>query len=144
MAAWYMIGGVRFHRRCLVKLSADERAALARTGQVPLHRVVEWPLPDHTPDFSRAYTDSGGTDIWGPGPYLKVPSRIAGDESWEPVNRVFCPWGYPPDRVRVARSSQYLQLAKVELARVSLAVWKWVLTVDPWSAATAQPSRQRL
>ncbi len=32
-----------------------------------------------TPDFARAYTDAGGTDLWGPGPYLKVPSRVAGD-----------------------------------------------------------------
>src|SRR5262245_37982517 len=74
VARWYVIGGVRFYRRSLVKLSADERAALAAAGRAVLRRPVEWPLPDHTPDFARAYTDAGGTDIWGPGPYLKVPS----------------------------------------------------------------------
>src|SRR4051812_4541566 len=102
-----MIGGVRFDRRSLVKLSEDERAALAATGRAALRRPVEWPLPERTPDFARAYPDSGGTDIWGPGPYLKVPSRAAG-EDWEPVNRVFCPWGYPPDRLRLAWSRRYL------------------------------------
>jgi len=131
VARWYMIGGVRFYRRSLVKLSADERAALAAAGRAILRRPVEWPLPDHTPDFARAYTDAGGTDIWGPGPYLKVPSRIVGDDSSEPVNRVFSPWGYPPDRVRVAHSSTYLQLAAVELARVGPA-WGWILSVVPW------------
>jgi hypothetical protein len=103
-----------------------------------LRRPVEWPLPDHTPDFARAYTDPGGTDIWGPGPYLKVPSRVA-DDTWEPVNRVFCPWGYPPDRVRVARSSMYLQLAAVELARVGPAAWEWVLHLVPWVPVSGQP-----
>jgi hypothetical protein len=132
-----MIGGVRFYRRSLVKLSAVERSALATTGWVALRRPVEWPLPDQTPDFARAYTDPGGS-LWGPGPYLKVPSRIAGDD-WEPVNRVFCPWGYPPDRVRVARSAVYLRLAAVELARVGPAAWEWVLHVVPWVPSASQP-----
>ncbi len=139
MARWYMIAGIRLHRRSVIKLSADERAALAATGRAAVRRPVEWPLPDHTPDFARAYADPGGTDIWGPGPYLKVPSRIAGDDTSEPVNRVFCPWGYPPDRVRVTRSSVYLQLAAVAVARVGPAAWEWVLSVVPWVPAADNP-----
>jgi hypothetical protein len=133
-----MIGGVRFYRRSLVKLSAVERATLASTARAALHRPVEWPLIGPPPDFARAYTDPGGTDLWGPGPYLKVPSRIAGDEGWEPVNRLFCPWGYPPDRVRVAHSSVYLQLDVVELARLGPAAWEWLLSVVPWTPAAAK------
>lgn len=134
-----MIGGVRFYRRSLVKLSAEERAALVATGRADLRRRVEWPLSGHTPHFDRAYTDPGGTDIWGPGPYLKVPSRIAGDEGWEPVNRVFCPWGYPTDRVRVARSAVYLQLAAIGLVHVEPAAWEWVLSVIPWEVKQVIP-----
>jgi hypothetical protein len=140
MARWYTIHGVRFHRRSLVKLSPSERAALRESARADLVRSVEWPLANHTPDFARAYTDPGGTDIWGPGPYLKVPSRIAGDDDWEPVNRVFCPWGYPPDRIRVARSSVYLQLAEIGLIRSGTAAWRWVLTVVPW-VAPAPPAQ---
>jgi|SRR5581483_11773433 len=134
-----MIGGVRFYRRSLVKLSAVERTALSASGRSVLRRPVEWPLRDRTPDFARAYPDPGGTDIWGPGPYLKVPSRVTSGDDWEPVNRVFCPWGYPPDRVRVAHSSVYLQLATVELERVGLTAWEWVLTVVPWLPAAVRP-----
>jgi hypothetical protein len=140
VARWYVIDGVRFYRRSLIKLSANERAALAATGRAILRYPVEWPLADHAPDFARAYTDPGGTDIWGPGPYLKVPSRIVGDDRWEPVNRVFCPWGYPSDRVRIAHSSVYLQLTAVELARAGPAAWEWILSVIPWVGATRQPS----
>ena len=144
MARWYMIGGVRFCRRGLVQLSAEERAALAASGRAVLHRLVEWPLPDRAPDFSRAYIDPGGTDIWGPGPYLKVPNRSAG-EDWEPINRVFCPWGYPPDRLRASRSRVYLRIVAVELVRVAPAAWEWLLTVEPWrqergSRLSAEPS----
>lgn len=138
MARWYMIGGVRFYRRSLVKLSEYERAAIAATGRAALRRPVEWPLPERTPDFARAYTDRGGTDIWGPGPYLKVPNCIAGDDAWEPTNRVFCPWGYPPDRMRLSRSAVYLQLVGVEVDRVGPASWEWVLHVVPWVPTATQ------
>lgn len=136
-----MIGGVRFYPDGLVKVSMTERVTFADTGLAELHRPVEWPLRDRTPDFSRAYTDPGGTDIWGPGPYLKVPSRITDNDDWEPVNRVFCPWGYPPDRVRIAWSSVYLQLTAVGLVRVGPAAWEWVLSVVPWVPAVASDQR---
>jgi hypothetical protein len=128
---WYRIGGVRFYRRSLVEPSVEERAALAISGRALLRRPLEWPLPNRVPDFSHAHTDPGGTDIWGPGPYLKVPNQPIG-EDWEPIDRVFCPWGYPPDRLRVSHSQVYLQLAAVEPARIDQATWEWRLTVEPW------------
>jgi hypothetical protein len=131
LAASFIIDGVRFYRRSLVKLSVGERVALTETGQATLRRPVEWPLPGREFDFSRAYTDSGGTDIWGPGPYLKVPNRWPRD-TWEAVNRVFCPWGYPPDRLRVAHKSVYLRLMEVNLACTGPAASEWLLTVEPW------------
>lgn len=137
MAAAFLIDGVRFYRRSLVKLSPVERAALATDDRADIRRPVEWPLPGKLYDFGRAYTDSGGT-LWGPGPYLKVPNRHPGDD-WEAVNRLFCPWGYPPDRLRVARSGVYLRLAAVKLARVGPASWEWVLSVVPWVPAAIQP-----
>ncbi len=143
MAHSYVIGGARLYRRSLVRLSAAERESLAADGLVVLRRPVEWPLPDAVPDFTRAFTDTGGTPIWGPGPYLKVPNRPAG-EKYEPVNRVFCPWGYPPDRLRVAHSGVYLRLAAVALDRTAPAAWDWLLTVLPWTPEdTAEWTRTR-
>jgi hypothetical protein len=139
MARSYIIGGQRFYRRSLVKLSADERIALAENDRVVLRRPVEWPLENAVPDFSRAYTDPGGTDIWGPGPYLKVPSHRLGDD-FEPVNRVFCPWGYPPDRLRVAHTRTFLRLAAVQLERITPTIWEWLLTIEPWTTADTTPS----
>jgi hypothetical protein len=50
--------------------------------------------------------DPGGTWLWGPGPYLKVPFRHV-DDPWEENpeedtrDRVFCPYGYPEDGARL-------------------------------------------
>jgi hypothetical protein len=125
-----VIDGVRIRRRCLVKLSPLERATLATEGRVVLCRPVEWPLPGKLFDFGRAYVDAGGA-LWGPGPYLKVPNRRPEDD-WEVITRLFCPWGYPPDRLRVARSKLYLRLTTVELERRSAGYWDWLLHVAPW------------
>jgi hypothetical protein len=139
MAAAYVIGGVRFHRRCLVKLLASERATLAAAGHAVLRRPVEWPLPGKEFDFGCAYRDPGGS-LWGPGPYLKVPNRRPGDD-WEAMTRVFCPWGYPPDRLRVAWSRVYLQLVAVELDCLEPGRWEWLLHVAPCQNAFG-PSRR--
>lgn len=133
MAAFF-IDGVRFHRRCTIRLSAAERDVLSAAGTVTLWRPVEWPLAEKVPDFNRACPDPGGTDIWGPGPYLKVPNRRPGDD-WEAVNRVFCPWGYPPDPLRVPWRSLRLTLAAVTLERASAHAWDWLLTVTRREAA---------
>jgi hypothetical protein len=135
VAAAFVIDGVRFYRRSLVKLSSSERATLATEGRVILRRSVEWPLPGKLFDFGRAYVDAGGS-LWGPGPYLKVPNRHPGDD-WEAITRLFCLWGYPPDRLRVARSREYLQLLAVELDQPSPGVWNWLLHVTPWVKPTA-------
>jgi hypothetical protein len=129
MSSSFVIAGRPFKRRSVIKLSADERAAVERTGTVVLARPVEWPLPERTPLMERAYLDRGGTDVWGAGPYLKVPNVGPGDEG-EVVNRVFCPWGYPPDPLRAFRRNIRMRLERVELVRVAEAAWEWRLTAS--------------
>ncbi len=133
MGAKYSTAGVTLWRRCLVKLGAEKRAELAKNGRVQLRLPVEWPNPESKPLFEEAFIDPGGTDIWGPGPYLKVPNYIKAHDE-RSINRIFCPWGYPPDRVRVSRRAMYLQLGAVELERVGDAAWEWILTLKPWEA----------
>lgn len=133
MARAYYIAGIRFHRRSNIRLSAEERRVLERSGQVTLLCPLEWPLPDRIPHLDRAYIDPGGTDIWGRGPYLKVPNYATYHEE-QMVNRVFCPWGYPPDRLRIAHHSRYVQLVAVELLCSEAGQWQWQLTLAPWLA----------
>ena len=127
MGTSFVIAGRSFRRRSVVKLSAEERAALERTGTVVLARPVEWPLPGRTPFMERAQVDPGGTDVWGPGPYLKVPN-VGADDAGEVINRVFCPWGYPPDPIRAFRRKIPMRLARVEIVRTAEAAWEWRLT----------------
>ena len=127
MGTSFVIAGQSFRRRSIIKLSADERAALERTGTVVLARPVEWPLPERTPFMERAYVDPGGTDIWGAGPYLKVPN-VGPEDEGEVVTRVFCPWGYPPDPLRTFRRNIHMRLERVEIIRVADAAWEWRLT----------------
>jgi hypothetical protein len=128
MGTSFVIAGHRFRRRSIIKLSAAERATLERNGTVVLARPVEWPLPGRAARMDRAYVDPGGTDIWGPGPYLKVPNTGPGDEG-EVVNRVFCPWGYPPAPLRAFRRKIRTRLERVEVVRVAHGVWEWRLRV---------------
>jgi hypothetical protein len=121
------IFGQSFRRRSIIKLSGDERAALECAGTVVLARPIEWPLPKRTPFMDRAYVDEGGTDIWGPGPYLKVPNvGLVGED--ELVDRVFCPWGYPPLPLRAFRRKIHMRLERVEIVRVADSAWEWRLT----------------
>ena len=140
MARYYVIGGVKFYRRSLIKLGQDERNKLNETGNVIVKRAVEWPLASGTPDFEKAYVDVGGTDIWGPGPYLKVPNHHDGEEGDEVVNRVFCPWGYPPDQVRLSRSAKYLELVSVDLVPETGGAWNWLLKFEPWQPGKRVPA----
>lgn len=126
MGASYEICGHKIRRRSIVKLAPEERAALESGGHVVLARPVEWPCPERVAFMDRAYPDPGGGD-WGPGPYLKVPNIAPGEE--EVVNRVFCPWGYPPDPVRAFRRKLRMRLECVDLVRVAPAAWEWRLTV---------------
>ena len=139
MARAYLIGGVKIYRQSLVKLTRDEKRELEDHGKVVVHRPVEWPLPDRIADYSRATIDPGGTDIWGPGPYLKVPNRGGGPDD-EAVNRVFCPWGCPSDRLRITRSQTYLRLAAIDLVQSGPAAWEWQLTLEPWQTSTPPSS----
>jgi len=127
MRTSFLNAGRSFRRRSIIKLTADERAALECTGTIVLARPVEWPLPERTPFMDRAYIDPGGTCVWGPGPYLKVPN-VGPDDEGELVNRVFCPWGYPPDPLRAFRRNMHMRLERVEIVRVAGAAWEWRLT----------------
>lgn len=134
MARHYIIGGERVRRRSIIKLSPDQRAALGTSKRTVVEQPVLWPISVGEPLFSDAYVDGDPTprSLWGPGPYLKVPNlRRSLDGEWTAVNRVFCPWGYPPDRVRIAHRSEYVLLEQVELARRSASAWVWVLTLIP-------------
>jgi len=133
MASQYYIGGVRFYCQSIIKLSISEKAQIATDSEAILRRPVKWHLPDRIPDFGRAYVDPGGTDIWGEGPYLKVPNRFP-EGKFEGVNRVFCPYGYPPDRIRIARAKSYLQITAIALEESGDSACDWLLRVKIWDA----------
>ena len=126
MGSWHVTGSQRIRRRSIIKLSPAERAALEHAGCVVLARPVEWPIPDRLAFMDRAYADTGGADF-GPGPYLKVPNREAGEDAPddEVVSRVFCPWGYPPDPLRAFRRNLRMRLERVDLVQVAPAAWEW-------------------
>ena len=117
MPRYFITSGVRIKRRARIKLAAEERSELSQAGRVVLHRPIEWPVEGRIPDFDRGYVDAGGTDIWGPGPYLKVPNTGVRDGEFETINRVFCPWGYPPDTLRISWSKRYARLVHLDIAR---------------------------
>jgi hypothetical protein len=117
------------HRLCTIKLTAAERDAVRACGKVTADRPVEWPLAYRVPFFEQAYVDPGGTDIWGPGPYLKVPCQDPRDGE-RYIDRVFCPWGYPPQRVRVMRTRMFLRIVNVSLTQRGSDNWAWVLTLE--------------
>jgi hypothetical protein len=112
----------------MIKLTPAERALLDADGQAVVHRPVEWVISCRVPRFEAARVDRGGTAVWGPGPYLKVPDRDPRDGE-DYVDRVFCPWGYPPRSIRVSHRKIRLTLLAVELTHSGPAEWEWLLTV---------------
>lgn len=50
------------------------------------------------------------------------------DGDWTPTNRLFCPYGYPPERLRVSHRSVYVVIARVEIVRES-ETWLWRITL---------------
>lgn len=68
---------------------------------------------DFTGENGLVNVDPGGT-IWGPGPYLKVPARFTTD-GWEAGirERVFCPYGYPGQRLSMKAHSWQMRLNAV-------------------------------
>ena len=127
MGRSYVIAGHTLHWDSLIALIASERDELHARGQVAVRRLLEWPIPDRLPRLEAAYVDPGNTDIWGPGPYLKVPNWQPPDTETESVNRVFCPWGYPPAMIRLSRRSEYVQIERVQLLRDGHWLWELVL-----------------
>lgn len=82
-------------------------------------------------DWSRAWVDPGGTALFGPGPYLKVPTAHPHD-GWakkpedDAVHRIHCPYGYPGDRLWVKSSlfmpkrsaRHWLEITEIRLQRL--------------------------
>ena len=135
MSDTYEIAGIEFRRRTKVSLTEVELVSLDRSRRALVRRDVEWPVPDTIPDFASAYVDTGGTDIWGPGPYLKVPNRpLASDDDWVSTNRLFCPWGYPPDQLLVEKDGRCVALTDVALEHQAPDRWTWVLELTTAAA----------
>ena len=134
MARHYIIGGERVRRRLIIKLTSVQRAAIGAGQRIVVEESVVWPISIGEPLFNEAVVDGDPSpgSLWGTGPYLKVPNRRRNREGeWTAVNRVFCPWGYPPDRIRLAHRSDYVALEKVYLAQRGAAAWVWILTLIP-------------
>jgi len=73
-------------------------------------RPVLWKNSPLIPFMARAWVDPGGTDLFGPGPYLKVPCHHLEDpvgRDFERTLRVHSPYGYPGDRLWVRETIRY-------------------------------------
>lgn len=67
------------------------KALLAGT-KTQTRRIVKLPA-----DHPELYVDEGGTEVFGPGPYLKFPAT----DTQVGHGRLRCPYGYPGDRLWV-------------------------------------------
>jgi len=111
------------HYLHIIKLTGVGKFAVKNGKQVVVRVPVEWPFEYRKPYFAEAYIDKGGTPIWGFGPYLKVPNQDSRDGE-KFVDRVFCPWGYPPRKLRVQRAPLSVDLISVGLERSESGVWE--------------------
>lgn len=75
-----------------ILFSAPMVRAILDNKKTQTRRIVK--LPDGHPEF---YVDPGGTEVFGPGPYLKFPAT----DTQIGHGRVRCPYGYPGDRLWV-------------------------------------------
>lgn len=132
----YVTGGVEIAVVDIIDLRETELAEFRASGVTRFARPIEWPVPNVTPDFRAAYIDRGGTPIWGPGPYLKVPNVTSDGDAL--VNRVFCPWGYPPERLRIRGLEGSATISIVELECDAPGSWNWVVTLTA-AAGSATP-----
>ena len=126
MGVYTVTGDTAVRVRSGLHLHAREKQLLFAHGTTRVARPVVWPVLDCTPHFENAYVDPGD-GLFGPGPYLKVPNG-ADDADFLSVNRVFCPWGYPPRRLHIGRRTRG-GLHVVEVVREGND-WMWLLTLD--------------
>ena len=127
MGRYYLTAGRKIWRNPTVKLTPEQKDCIKQNGCVVVKYPIEWPLDEFEPDFSSAYIDEGNTDIWGSGPYLKVPN-LQGEVL--ATNRVFCPWGYPPDEVRLSRHKDRYRISAVQIERKVDGEWFWILNLE--------------
>ena len=74
-------------------------------------RPVVWDEKPLVPFFERAWVDPGGTSLFGPGPYLKVPCHHPEDpkgKGYERTVRVRCRYGYPGARLWVREAHRFV------------------------------------
>lgn len=87
-----ILEGRKTQTRRLVKYPGK---AITKSGRAPM--LVDW---------NRAHVDPGGTEIFGPGPYLKVATAHP-EDGWcknpehDVWNRIHCPYGYPEEGARL-------------------------------------------
>jgi excisionase family DNA binding protein len=82
----------------------DTVPALLDGSKTQTRRLVK--LPD---DVGEVYVDPGGTDVFGPGPYIKAYPR----DHRQPMHpRIRCPYGYPGDRFYVKERWDYVGAAE--------------------------------
>ena len=85
-----------------ILFSAPMIIAILEGRKTQTRRVVAWPYKPTVPKWGKAWIDPGGTDIFGPGPYLKVPCDDPREHSDDGViRRVFSPYGEANDRLWV-------------------------------------------
>lgn len=75
-------------------------------------RPVVWRNRPLLAFMDRAWVDPGGTELFGPGPYLKVPCRHPEDpvgRDCERELRVHSPYGYPGDRLWVRETHKFVE-----------------------------------
>lgn len=94
-------------------LLAGRKTQTRRVLELPLHIADAGATPLHKRTLlaggtetgieapRECWVDPGGTDVFGPGPYLHVPYEKEGDQI---VERVRCWYGYPPDQLWVKES----------------------------------------
>jgi hypothetical protein len=123
----YLIAGRSFRRRETIELTPQELEDLRTRTATQVLRPVEWPLPDSIPHFQDAYLDPGGTPVWGPGPYLKVPNTNLDGERL--TNRVFCPWGYTGNELRIDSTGSFATISDLSLAKAANSEWIWAIGI---------------
>lgn len=80
--------------------SAPMVRAIINGKKTQTRRIVKLPTPS-----GDVLIDPGGTELFGPGPYLKVYEGARGDSQMYP--RIRCPYGTPGDRLWVRETHAF-------------------------------------
>jgi hypothetical protein len=100
-----------------IVMTAESIDALEAGRKTQTRRAVKMP-----PGAGRVVVDPGGTDVYGPGPYLKVYCQDPGPDEATMHPRIYSPFGYPGDYLWV---KEKWCLASVEAAADELRSDEW-------------------